>query len=167
MNWSIIFNILSIATTLIGFFVTYKMTMKNLIAETEKIKMTAGLNKMIDMPLKIDKFMSEVIAQRIDKDEFEEIATVSYSYGSKKTVQIIVELQRMANNNSAGQTIEWITLFSVLISQIKYDLIGEVVSPEGWFEFKMVDYQTTIKPIVQKAIRKYVKQFNLNKGFLV
>ena len=54
------------------------------------------------------------------------------------------------------------TLLSLLISQIKYDLTGEVINPEFWFIMKIKDYYSSnINKTICQLINQDVDELNL------
>ena len=56
--------------------------------------------------------------------------------------------------------------YSLLITQLKYDLTSEIISPESWFQLRMNDYEK-IQPQMQKSINDLIKELDLNHAFTV
>ena len=79
-------------------------------------------------------------------------------------------MQQLAFSNRDGQDEQkkWEALvaYALLITQIKYDLTSEVISPESWFKMKITDYET-LRPVAIKMINELVDSLNLNKEFMV
>lgn len=59
-----------------------------------------------------------------------------------------------------------LVLFSLLITQLKYEISDEIISPESWFKLKINDYDTVREKMIDK-INHVVKTFELNKKFMV
>lgn len=170
MNWlNVLFNILTIIATLIGFYVAYQQTLKSIKAEISKMKMEYGLNKIADSPLAIVELMEDIIKENFTVDKFNKVVNNIYAYGSVDAIRIVAEIKHVANGPAdtvAERSRDWLVLYSLLVSQIKYDLTGEIVSPELWFEIKIDNYADSIKPLVRASLKRYVAELKLNKDIL-
>ena len=56
--------------------------------------------------------------------------------------------------------------YSLLITQLKYDLTAEVISPESWFMLRITDYEKKQEEI-KSEINNIVDNLRLNKLFHV
>ena len=43
-----------------------------------------------------------------------------------------------------------LVLFSLLITQLKYEISDEIISPESWFKLKINDYDTVREKMIEK-----------------
>ena len=57
-------------------------------------------------------------------------------------------------------------LFALLITQLKYEISDEIISPESWYKLKINDYETERESFVGK-LNETIKKLDLNKKFLV
>ena len=94
------------------------------------------------------------------------------AYGSKDAVSLAIHMQRIAYiSNTRKQTKEeqWemLATYSLLITQFKYDLTSEVISPESWFQLKINDYDEKMKKQMIVIINKVVDELKLNKDFKI
>lgn len=95
--------------------------------------------------------------------------TKIFAYGSKDSVAIAIEIQQTfyrvnKTGKDCGQYL--LVLFSLLITQLKYEISDEIISPESWFKLKINDYDTVREKMIDK-INHVVKTFELNKKFMV
>lgn len=173
-DWNIFSSIATIITTLIGFVVTYRLTKRNLRDELQKSKAMIGLENMEDIPFQLLQMLDDVKAGKLSAENYAKLIHKIYAYGSNDAIKILVCLQRTnyeyAKQPSAvkeSPNFRPLTLLSLLISQIKYDLTGELVKPEGWFILRITDYQKSgMKKNVQDLINNDVLALALNKNFL-
>lgn len=70
----------------------------------------------------------------------------TYAYGTADEIKIAVTMQHMnyelndIKDDTSIDKFRLLTLLSLLISQIKFNLTGEIVNPENWFVMKINDY---------------------------
>lgn len=91
------------------------------------------------------------------------------SYGSKEAIKIAVKMQQLsydAENKATEERYPIIAAYALLITQLKYDLTSEVISPESWFEMRMKDYNT-VQTSMKNALNKLIDELKLNPDFKV
>ena len=167
-------TILMVFITILGFIITYFMTRKNFRDEVKKGKITLNAEAIKSLPYEICQMMNRMLPKGKQKllsvDEYSEILSKVLSYGSKDTVAIAIHMQQLSYSNADGTNAEtgWemISSYSLLITQIKYDLTSEIISPESWFYLKISDYKK-LQPQIKATINKVVNQLRLNKEFHV
>lgn len=167
-------TIATIFTTIVGFVITFLLTRKSYRDEVRKNKIAIGADAMKEIPVELCKLMDGAAGilkgTPITAEKYADLMSRILSYGSKDAVSIAVHMQQLAYSNRDGQDeqMKWEALvaYALLITQIKYDLTSEVVSPESWFNLKITDYHT-IRPKVVKMINELVDSLNLNREFKV
>lgn len=176
MDWNLIVSIATILTTLLGFVVTYKLTKRNLKDELLKSKALLGLEKMEEVPFKLLELLTAINEGETKQAAYFELMHTIYAYGTSDAVKIAITLQRnnyeMSKNQPNGSvnppSFRPLTLLSLLITQVKYDLTGEIINPESWFVMRITDYtETEMNLQVKSLINDDVAQLQLNLAFLI
>ena len=91
------------------------------------------------------------------------------AHGSCDAVKITIKMQRMSYesaNATSEERLPMLAAYSLLITQLKYDLTSEIISPESWFQLRMNDY-SSIQDTMKKAINALVEELDLNHSFSV
>ena len=169
-----IINNLDVFVTVLGFFITYKLTTKTFGNEIRKSKIDQNVEAMHSLPLELCNMMSKVQKSSgkknsVSNDEYEKLMTKIFAYGSKDAVALAVEIQQTfykvgKTNEDYGQYL--LVLFALLITQLKYEISDEIISPESWFKLKINDYDTVRESAV-KDINSVIDKLDLNKKFCV
>lgn len=160
--------------TILGFFVTYKLTTKTFGNEIRKSKIDQNIEAIHSLPLELCNMMSKIQKSRLQKnsvtaEEYEDLITKIFAYGSKDSVALAIEIQQTfykvaKTNDDCGQYL--LVLFSLLITQLKYEISDEIISPESWFKLKINDYDNVRENFVNK-INHTVKKLGLSKKFTI
>lgn len=166
--------IITVAITVIGFVVTYLMTKKNFSDEIKKDKINRAMEVIQSLPYDICQLMDKMIKDRgIKQDvllkEYGEMLSKVLAYGSKDAVKIVTKMQQMsyqADGKTTTERLPMLATYSLLITQLKYDLTAEIISPESWFQLRMNDY-ASIQNTMKKAINALVEELDLNHSFSV
>lgn len=165
---------LDVIVTIFGFFITYKLTTKTFSNEIKKSKIDHNVEAIHSLPLELCNMMSKIQQAKGNKgvvsaSEYEKLMTKIFAYCSKDSVTLAVEIQQTfykinKTNEDYGQYL--LVLFALLITQLKYEISDEIISPESWFKLKINDYETAREPFVDK-INETIKNLDLNKKFIV
>ena len=173
--WSDHFDtLITVIVTILGFIITYLMTKKNFKNEITKSKIAITADMMKDLPLELCELMDQLLAleetQTIPTNHITTILAKILAYGSKDAVAIAAYMQQLVYSNSdrKDQDKDWasISCYALLITQIKYDLTSEVISPDSWFKLKTTDYYEK-KDVINKCINSIVLELALNPMFIV
>jgi hypothetical protein len=70
------------------------------------------------------------------------------------------------NNTIFDDRLPMLAAYSLLITQLKYDLTSEIISPESWFQLRMNDYEK-IQLKMRQSINDLIKELDLNNSFIV
>ena len=169
-------NNLDIFVTVIGFVVTYHMTTKSVGDEIRKNKIAHNVEKIHSLPLELCNMMSKIQKSSsnskkpaIRQQDYEDLMIKIFAYGSRDAVTLATEIQQMfykvaKTDEDCGQ--ELLVLFSLLITQLKYDISDEIISPESWFRLKINDYENVRDDMVVK-INNWISRLSLNEKFYV
>lgn len=165
--------IISTTITIVGFIVTYFMTKKNLKDEIKKDKITHTTEILQTLPYDICQLLTGMINHHegLPIEKYNEILSKVISYGSKDTVSIAVKMQQLSystenNKSQESEKMKIVAAYALLITQLKYDLTSEIVSPESWFEMRIKDYEK-LRPQMKKWINEIVRELKLNRRFQV
>lgn len=156
-------TILTVGVTAVGFIVTYFMTKKNFRDEIKKDKISIATESIQSLPYEFCLLMSKTSKGSLNPIEYEQLLSKVIAYGSNDAIKIAVSMQR--NTYLHGDK-NPIVFFSLLITQLKYDLTSEIISPESWFLLKINDYDK-MKEDSQRQINEIVEELQLNKKFKV
>lgn len=164
--------IITVSVTALGFIVSFFFTQRSLKGEIQKNKIALATQEIHTLPYDICQMMNNMVksgGRENHAEEYSAALSKVLAYGSKDAVKIVIEMQRLSYSlKNARQEEKYIIIaaFSLLITQLKYDLTSEIISPESWFMLKMTDY-TQIQNVVREDINVLVKKLSLNDNFSV
>lgn len=175
-------SITNVIITILGFIITYFMTQKNFKDELRKNKIALTSQEIMSLPYDICQLMDAIIkdksktqnAKSENQDEFLKaygaILSKVLAYGSESTVKIAIKLQQLSytlsDESDKTERLSVLALYALLITQLKYDLTSEIISPESWFHLMIKDYNET-QPQMKKNINDIVNELGLLKSFRV
>ena len=165
-------TIVTVFITIIGFAVTYLMTKKNFKDEIKKSKITLASEQIQTLPYDICQLMDAMITGSQDDvvKEYGSILSKVLAYGSSQSVKITIKMQQMSynstNTSSLDERLPMLAAYSLLITQLKFDLTSEIISPESWFQLRMNDYEK-MQTKMRKSINDLIKELDLNNAFKV
>lgn len=164
-------SIITVCVTILGFIITYYSTKKSLKNEIAKEKITQNIENIQELPYEVCQLMNTMLNSDVDLEKYKELMSKIIAYGSKDAISIAIHMQKLAYiSNKRKQTKEeqWELLasYSLLITQIKYDLSSEIISLESWFQLKITNYEENMHQM-KSIINKIITELSLNKGFLV
>lgn len=169
-------NNIDIFVTIIGFVITYRMTTKSFSNEIRKSKISYNIEMIHSLPLELCNLMSKIQKSSegkknnsIKANEYEALMTKIFAYGSKEAVILATEIQQIyykiaKTGDDYGRKL--LILFSILISQLKYDISDEIISPESWLRLKINDYDD-VKNEMKTEINEVISELDLNEKFYV
>ena len=170
--------ILTSFITIVGFIATYQFTKRNLKNELQKSKQQLNMEAIKELPYEICQILNDInedskktsAQQKNLLFRYSEIISKVLVYGSCEAVSIAVYMQQTTyqSNGDTDNESKWKLMagWSLLITQLKYDLTDVVISPETWFKLKIKDYEDNKAPI-QNAINELIKTLGLNDDFWV
>ena len=154
--------------TIIGFIVTYFLNKRNFKSEINREKININLDKIADLPYKIQELMNAMLDQGGNSktiNDFKELMSLIFAYGSKEAIMLMTNMQqlnyRLADNSADADKAEVIPYYILLLCQIKYDLTGIKINPEYWFRMRLSDYLTMEKDL-KRATNKIVDELKLD-----
>ena len=164
--------IITVLITIIGFIVTYFMTKKNFKDEVKKNKIALASEQIQSLPYDICQFMDDMLHGGQD-DSINQLASIIskvLAYGSHQAVKIVIKMQRLSYETSNASTLDdklpLLAAYSLLITQLKYDLTSEIISPESWCQLRMTDYSKYQTAMIS-SINGLVHELGLNSKFKV
>lgn len=154
--------------TIIGFVVTYFLNKRNFKEEVKKQKVNVNLEKIVDLPYKIQVLMDTILEKKGNKtilSSFKELMTSIFAYGSKDAIALVTSMQEVnyaitENPNNVDKN-EVIAYYILLLCQVKYDLTEIEVNPQYWYRMRLTDY-TKMKPSLDKSTNKIVERLGLS-----
>ena len=154
--------------TIIGFVVTYFLNKRNFKSEIDREKININLDKIADLPYKIQELMNTILNQGANTkslSDFKELMSLIFAYGSKEAIIIMTNMQqlnyRLADHSSDVDKSEVISYYILLLCQIKYDLTGIKINPDFWFRMRLNDY-STMEMELKKATNKIVEELKID-----
>ena len=140
------------AVTIIGFVVTYFLNKRNSKFEIDREKININLDKIADLPYKIQELMNTILNQGANAktiSDFKELMSLIFAYGSKEAIMLMTNMQqlnyRIADYSADADNMELIPDYILLLCQIKYNLTGIKINPEYWFRMRLSDYSSMEK----------------------
>lgn len=154
--------------TIIGFIVTYFLNKRNFKEEVKKEKVNANLEKLSDIPYKIQALLDTILDKKNDKailNSFKELMASIFAYGSKESIALVAHMQELnyalsARPDSVDKS-EVIAHYILLLCQVKYDLTGIEINPQYWYRMRLNDY-AKMKSSLDRATNKIVADLGLD-----
>lgn len=99
--------------------------------------------------------------------EMMESQNTVYSYGSRKAISLLAEIQKIfysyqGNLTESNNNDIFVAYFILLATQIRYDVTGEVISPVYWYEINISDFSKHKEKYIRYN-NQIVKELALNK----
>lgn len=160
--------------SIIGFFLTYKLAKRTIKDEISKMQKA----RMIDNGTEILDFFADILsgqAEHVDVNSIKQLRKTICSYGSKDLTKLFASYQQFTYNmklNSEEEknetSVKTFAYVCLLITQIKYDIIGEVANPMYYLKMMINDYNEKNSMIssIEIEIKKMVKEFKLNSDIV-
>lgn len=173
-DWTILFGVLTIIVSILGFIITYIQVKKTILAELQKQKQQIFLNKMIDIPIRLlrlfDKLKEEnYVKDNLDK-EYNEIINTIIAYGSKDVVKIATKMHQFEFENENNKySFEIFARAILIIMQLKFEITNIAINPELLYFKKTNDYFQD-QDYREKLIiinNEIVNEEKLNREFLI
>ena len=167
-------TIITVGITILGFIITYLMTKKNFRDGIRKDKISLTLQEIHSLPYDICQLMDEMVKNKTKKPEefakeYASILSKVLAFGSNEAIKIAIKMQQLSYNSAvelSGNSYKLLIAYALLITQLKFDLTSEIISPEKWFELRMTDYPK-IKESIRKDINQMISELELNPGFSI
>lgn len=165
-------DVLNALFTLIGFAVTiytFKRSLKNELIKTQN---SITLDQVRDLPYEIldnfDKLNDDSYNEEQQLKDFSAVMKKIYAYGSKDSICIISKMQEENYQQLyiESNKLRPMCFYILLVTQIKFDVTGDAVSPELWYKMKINDYHKN-KTKIKIANNEIVNELHLNKKFKI
>lgn len=158
--------------TIIGLIVTYNMNKRNYKEELKNNKTTLNIEKLQSIILDVSNLLND--PNNISPKTYQLLVSNILSYGSLDAIRILTYLQTSLYNNqninqspsekNSNQTILTITAYCLLITQIKYDLTGEILPPLSYAKIKLTDFKKLENDFYVKN-NEIINELHLNENF--
>lgn len=178
---SVVFSVgIPAIISIVGFIVTIFTLKKNFQNELVKQKANVQLDKMSVMPYEVLTLMQDMIdagkkkgspeIQQKLKEKMDWIFSSIYAYGSSKALHILAAMQSENYQNSVmlekADKFRVMAFYVLLTAQIRFDITGEIVSPEEWFKMRLTDFQAN-REMIKAANNRLVEELNLCRQYLM
>lgn len=164
---STISDFTAIVVAVLGVILTLIQIKKNFRDEIKRRKKEIQVDEMSGMAIDIMEFINDARNPEIDKNLLAErviyIRSAIFAYGSKNAIRIYSEISQEHFKEKTNKYALCV-LYPLLISQIRYDVTGEAISPDYWYKFTITDYVDN-KDEFRKVNNEYVQKLKLNKKF--
>lgn len=165
-------GVLNALFTLIGFVVTIYTFKRSLKNELIKNQNSITLDQVRDLPYEIldnfDKLNDDSYNEKQQLKDFSAVMKKIYAYGSKDSICIISKMQEENYQQLyiESNKLRPMCFYILLVTQIKFDVTGDAVSPELWYKMKINDYHKN-KTKIKVANNEIVNELHLNKNFKI
>lgn len=160
-------EVAAIVVAILGVILTLIQIKKNFRDEIKRRKKEIQVDEMSGMAIDIMGFIDDARNPEIDKNVLAErvsyIRSGIFAYGSKNAIRIYSEICQEHFKEEINKYVICV-LYPLLISQIRYDVTGEAISPDYWYRFTITDYADN-KEEFRKVNNEYVQKLKLNKKF--
>ncbi|WP_085169111.1 hypothetical protein [Brachyspira hyodysenteriae] len=173
----IVGTLITSAVTIVGLFINNKSIKQKFENELKKKKNDLMIDKMSEVigdildvrNLSLEYAISKNAKEKenIKNDCMNKVKLFSktiYSFGSIDAITILESINKELKDNSGSYKI--LSLYQLLIVQIKYDLTDIVISSISWFEIVLIDYKKEEKNIIEN-INNLVDELGLNSKFKI
>ena len=155
--------------TILGFIISYRLNSRRVKEEILKYKASKTLDKLEDMPRRILSLIDSIRRSQNSvialQEEYLDILNQVFCYGSHDAVRIASTMQQYIYSLHEGKNNNRVVAYYVLlICQIRYDLSGEIISPNEWYRMRMSEYENDSLRL-KEMNNDIVKQLQLNKAF--
>lgn len=156
--------------TILGFIITYLLTKQSVKDEIRKDKINRATGAIQELPFEMSQIMDKMKSGRFTAQDHSTMISKVFAYGSKDAVKIAIKMQRLSYTLSSDpkdiDKIQLMAAIALLITQLKYDLTSEIISPESWFLLKITDYEK-MRPQIKECINSLIFELELNHVKLV
>lgn len=169
---ALISTVITSIITVIGFAITYNMNKRNYKEELKNSKATLNIEKLQSIILDVSNLLNN--PNNIDPEMYKLLISNILSYGSLDAIKIFTYLQtnlyniksteQEANAENNSQLVLTITAYCLLITQIKYDLTGEILPPLSYAKIKLTDFKKLENDFYIKN-NEIVDELDLNENF--
>ncbi len=161
--------IITILITILGFIITYFLNQSSFRDEVKKDKLSRTAEEIKSLPFDICQMMDAMIGGKFSVEQYSAILSKVLAYGSKDAVSLAVKMQQLSYKMKEAPMEERFIImatYALLITQLKYDLTSEIISPESWFQLRLTDYNA-LQSQMKGYINDLVDELNLNRAFKV
>lgn len=158
--------------TLLGLALSYYKLKKTFKNDIDKLRYQKVYEKIEDLPFEIIMILQKAYECSNDNVKWKKLTnelntfnSKVIAYGSPKAVELCAYIQQLAYNNE-NEPYKTLAGYALLVSQLKYDLSNQIISPELYFKNKIKDYQVT-KNKVNGYVNIIVDELRLNKEFKI
>lgn len=163
-------TLITVSVTVLGFLISSVMMHRSFQNEIRRDKISKTTDCIQTLPYEICQLMDIAKSGGVGVEDYKKLMTKVLSYGSNNAVKIAIKMQEIvymdAELKNDNNRYTMLTAYALLISQVKYDLTDEIISPESWFRLKITDYQM-IRDRIKTCINSIIKELQLNKDFRV
>lgn len=154
--------------TIVGFIINIYITKTSIKKEILKSQKDLMIKKNIE----VMEFFINIIVLKDSKDadinSFRNIINLIYSYGSNDLIRLFGEYQQFnySENKGTNEFVKMFAFYTLILSQIKYDLTGEVVKPDSILKIRLKDFYSNEKLNgFNTEINLIVEKMHLNRKF--
>lgn len=161
--------IITILITILGFIITYFLNQSSFRDEVKKDKLSRTAEEIKSLPFDICQMMDAMIGGKLSVEQYSAILSKVLAYGSKDAVSLAVKMQQLSYKMKEAPKEERFIImatYALLITQLKYDLTSEIISPESWFQLRLTDYNA-LQSQMKGYINDLVDELNVNRAFKV
>ena len=147
---------------------TKKDLMNNITFQRSSIVLNENLKIMETISELFDGIFLPQISKMDDSERLERMITLRkwvYAYGSNDAINILsMMFNGFYNDGNLNEEERFliVALYPLLSAQVRYDLTGEVASPEKWLEMRITDFENN-KERFKKANNHLVDKLRLNR----
>lgn len=178
-------DLVSVSVTIIGLIITSKNLKKTFENEIIKVKREKTLDKLIEVLYSLIEFFDAMVndnSNSLDKNKRNKKKNIEnkslvedmnvifgkiYAYGSQDAIKLVTYFKTSSDIPAkAGNNLRPLGAYSLLITQIKYDVTGDIISADFFYKMKINDYKKIGSELGQ-TINEIIIELDLNREFMI
>lgn len=166
--------IIPTVVSVLGFYITYRLLIKEIQIELSKKRKAIHIDRISDMPYDIIKTFDDCLLQTKDNEKWKDLllsmenyGRTIFAFGSQTACLLMSDLYKELLKAVPGIISDKVgVLFILLFLQLKYDATEILINPEIWYTARMPEYLKS-KENLKDLNNKIVKDYSLNNKFAI
>lgn len=166
---TVVASILSSTIALIGIWLSYFFTKKNMSNEIWRSQKQQSLQASKELPARASRLLDDLY-RRNDISKWDALSKDIVAFGSLDAIKIAVAFQEDSYTSEIKKVktnpLDHFSLIALLTVQLKYDISDVLVSPAMWMKMTFYDYDNKEEDI-KASVNRLVDQLELNPLFCI
>lgn len=154
--------------SLIGIVINYLVTKGTVKREINKYQKTIIIDKSSEIMSKAFNLFN-IKTSEMTTEKYIELQKEIYCYSSKKATELFSIVMEESYKLPDTDTRRMFAALTLFMAQMKFDISGEIISPDTILKIRIKDYDSNIefKRDINSKINQLILELNLNKKFKI